>query len=61
MQKEAVTHFAMPRVTYAQRLFYSHEFAGDFHADVNNEVIHIIKGRIKTALSVRSGICRNQK
>lgn len=44
----------MPRVTYAQRLFYSHEFAEDFHADVNNEIIHIIEGRIK--LRFQSGL-----
>lgn len=47
MQKSTVTHFSIPRVIYVNRLFYPHTEAENYHADVNNEVIHIVDGRVK--------------
>ena len=54
MSQKILKHFPMPQITHSQRLFYSHVFAEDFHSDMNNEVIHIIEGRIK--LTFESGL-----
>ena len=47
MQQNKIRQLTIPRVTYAQRLFYPHKFAENFHVDENNEIVHIIEGEIK--------------
>ncbi|MFA6929007.1 MAG: AraC family transcriptional regulator [Lentisphaeria bacterium] len=44
----------MPRAVYLSRIFYSNEYARNFHADINNEVLHIIHGKI--VLKLKSGL-----
>ena len=53
MQKNNIRRLSIPTVTHAQRLFYPHKFAENFHVDSNNEIIHIIDGEIK--LQFKSG------
>lgn len=53
MPQNTIKHLSIPQILTAQRLFYSHKFAEDFHCDENNEIIHIIEGKIR--LKFQSG------
>lgn len=41
---------AMPQVIQVARLFYPQRYAEKFHADVNNELLHIIDGSMRLCL-----------
>lgn len=51
---EAKTLMSMPKTVFLSRTFYSREYSRQFHADANNEVLHIIHGSV--VLKFESGL-----